>query len=290
MYRFELLEPTSLQEAFSLLEEHGDDAKVMAGGTALVLLMKQRLLNPGYLVSIMNIPGLADIRWDPASGLTIGGLARHADVEKHPAVKEHYPALHETMHHVAQPRVRNMATLGGNLCHADPMQDPGSTLIAHRATVVLSSAAGERELPLEDFFVDYYTTAIEPNEILTAIKVPAPKANSGAAHIKFTPRSVEDYATVGVAAVVVTPGAGSRKIEDISIGFNSVAPASFRAAAAEDILRGKELTDELLEQAAQAAMEQADPTPDVRGSADYKRDMTGVFLKRAVKAALENVR
>ena len=174
-----------------------------------------------------------------------------------------------------------MATVGGNLSHGDPLTDPGASFIALDAEVTLRSSRGERTLSVEDFFVDYYETALEPDEILTSIHVPPP-AGPGWSHFKFTPRSEEDFATVGVA--VTMTGAGSR-CEDVRIGLNSVGPTIFRARAAEDILRGKEVTPAVLEQAGAAAAEASDPIEDVRGSSDYKRELVAVFVRRAVEQA-----
>ncbi len=290
MVKFELLEPETLDEAFQLMEEHGDNARLMAGGTALVLLMKQRLLNPDYLIHLMNIKELAEITFDPKEGLRIGSLVRHAEIEWFDGLRETYPALFHTFHDVAQPRVRNMATIGGNLCHADPTQDPGSTLIALGATVELAKPGSRRSLPVEEFFSDYYETVIEENEILTEVSVPAPKPNTGQYHIKFTPRTVQDYATVGVAVWIEIEGEGNERCKDIRIAFNSVAPTIIRATAAEDVLRGNEISDELLVEAGEAAAGQADPTDDVRGSADYKTDMVKVFTKRCTLGALAAVK
>ena len=289
MVKFELLEPETLDEALQLMEKHGDSARLMAGGTALVLLMKQRLLNPDYLIHLTKIKGLSEITFDPKEGLRIGSLVKHAEIEWFSGLTEIYPALFHTFHDVAQPRVRNMATVGGNLCHADPTQDPGSILIALGASVELAKLGSRRSLPLEEFFIDYYETVIEENEILTEVSIPAPKPNSGQYHIKFTPRTVQDYATVGVAVWIETEGAGSKRCNDIRIAFNSVAPTIIRATAAEDVLRGKEITDELLVEAGEAAAGQSDPTDDVRGSAEYKTDMVKVFTKRCTLGAIAAV-
>ena len=280
--KFEYLAPTSLDEACGLLQEHHGDAKLLAGGTALVMWMRMGLLSPGYVIDLERVPGLDGIDYDPADGLRIGASVKHRDLELCPEVQEHYPLLRETFYKVAQPRIRLMATVGGNLSHGDPLTDPGASFIALDAEVTLRSSRGERTLTVEDFFVDYYETALEPDEILTSIRVPPP-AGPAWSHIKFTPRSEEDFATVGVA--VTMTGEGSR-CDDVRIGLNSVGPTIFRAQAAEDVLRGREITPALVEEAGAAAADASDPIEDVRGSSDYKRELAAVFVRRAVEQAV----
>ena len=279
--KFEYLAPTSLDEACALLQEHEGDAKLLAGGTALVMWLRMGLLSPGYVIDLENVPGLDGITYDPADGLRIGAGVKHRDLELCPEVQEHYPLLRETFHKVAQPRIRLMATVGGNLSHGDPMTDPGASFMALDAEVTLRGSRGERTLSVEEFFVDYYETALEPDEILTSIHVPPP-AGAVWSHIKFTPRSEEDFATVGVA--VTLTGAGGR-CDDARVALNSVGPTIFRARAAEDVLRGRDLSPARLEEAGAAAADASDPIEDVRGSSDYKRDLTAVFVRRALEQA-----
>ena len=190
MIKFDYQEPANLQETFALLEQHGDDARVIAGGTALIIWMRQRLLMPKLVVSLGRIPNFGTITFNEHDGLSIGAGARHRDIELSPVVKQHYPLLHETFRKVAQPRIRNMGTIGGNLAGGDPLTDPGASLIALDAEVTLASSKGQRRIPLEDFFVDYYQTALNPGEILTEIRVP-PSKRPAWSNIKFTPRSLE---------------------------------------------------------------------------------------------------
>ena len=154
MIRFDYHEPRSVKDACALLDEHGDDARLIAGGTALLIMMRMKLLNPRVVVSLAKLPDFEAIRFDAKTGLTIGAGARHRDIELHPAVREHYPLLHETYQKVAQPRIRNMATIGGNLCQGDPLTDPGASLMALDASVVLRSSKGERTISLDEFFID----------------------------------------------------------------------------------------------------------------------------------------
>lgn len=283
LVNFDYFEPTSLAEACQLLDEHGSDAKLLAGGTALVMWMRMRLLNPKAVISLEKIPDFDQITFDKADGLRIGAGAKHRDMELSAAVQQHYPILHETFYKIAQPRIRLMATVGGNLSHGDPMTDPGATFMALDGEVSLLSSAGERTMTVEDFFVDYYETALEPGEILTEIRVPPPTPAMGWSHIKFTPRSEEDFATVGVALTV--SGKGTR-CEDVRVALNSVGTKIFRARGAEEILRGNEATAARLAAMGKAAAEESDPIEDVRGSSEYKRELVEVFVRRAAEEAL----
>jgi carbon-monoxide dehydrogenase medium subunit len=283
MIRFDYQEPTTLKKALSLMEKHGDDARVIAGGTSLIIMMRQRLLMPKVVISLGRIPKLDSITYNAKDGLRIGAGARHRDIELSPAVTEHYPLLHETFRKVAQPRIRNMGTVGGNLAGGDPLTDPGASLIALDAEVTLTSSKGRRRLRLDEFFIDYYQTALEPGELLTEIHVP-PAVRPGWSHIKFTPRSIEDFATVGVA---VTLKANNGTCEDVRVGLNSVASTIVRARKAEDVLRGKPIDDVTLKEMGEVASTECDPTDDNRGSAEYKLDLVKVLVRRAVQEAYQ---
>jgi carbon-monoxide dehydrogenase medium subunit len=285
MVRFDYQEPTTLKKAFSLMEKHGDDARVIAGGTSLIIMMRQRLLTPKVVIGLGRIPRFDRITYNPKDGLRIGAGARHRDIELSAPVKKHYPLLRETFRKVAQPRIRNMGTVGGNLAGGDPLTDPGASLIALDAEVTLSSSKGQRRLRLDEFFIDYYQTALEPGELLTEIHVPPPQ-RSGWSHIKFTPRSVEDFATVGVA---ITLQARNGTCEDVRVGLNSVASTIVRARKAEEVLRGKTIDDATLQEMGEVASTECDPTDDNRGSADYKREMVKVLVRRAAQEALQRV-
>ena len=283
MIKFDYLEPATLQEAFASIGEQGDDARVIAGGTSLLIMMRQRLLMPKVLISLGNIPNFDRITYDAKDGLRIGAGARHRDIEVSPVVKQHYPLLQETFRKVAQPRIRNMGTIGGNLSAGDPLTDPGASLIALAAEVTLASAKGQRTLPVEEFFIDYYETALQPGEIVTEIHVP-PAQRTAWSHIKFTPRSVEDFATVGVALTLKTANGAC---QDVRLALNSVASTILRAKRAEEVLRGQRLTDSTLRQAGEIASTEVDPTDDNRGSAEYKREMVKVLVRRAAHEALQ---
>jgi aerobic carbon-monoxide dehydrogenase medium subunit len=285
MIRFDYQEPTTLKKVLALMEKHGDDSRVMAGGTSMIIMMRQRLLSPKVIISLARLPKFDRISYSPQDGLRIGAGARHRDIELAKAVQQHYPLLHETFRKVAQPRIRNMGTVGGNLAVGDPLTDPGASLIALDAEVTLTSSKGQRTLPLDQFFVDYYQTAMEPSELLTEIHVPPP-TRSCWAHIKFTPRSVEDFATVGVA---LTLDVKNGVCEDVRLGLNSVASTIVHAKQAEAVIRGKAINDELLREMGEVAASECDPTDDNRGSAEYKRELVKVLVGRAVQEACQRV-
>ena len=201
MLPFEYRTPKNLKEVHASLREFGTDAKLISGGTALVIMMKQRLVRPSCLVSLRSVRGLNGIEVKDG-GLSIGGLATHREVETSSLVRRRLPVLSETYHHVATIRVRNTASVGGGLAHADPNQDPPPTLIALGATVKATSANGSRVIPLDEFFTDYYETVLNPDEIITEVFVPKLPPNSGSAYLKFLPRTADDYATVSAAAVL----------------------------------------------------------------------------------------
>jgi len=283
MIKFDYHEPTTLKKVFSLMEKYGEEARVIAGGTSLIIMMRQRLLTPKVVISLARIPKFQKITYNTKDGLRIGAGARHRDIELAAVVQKHYPLLQETFRKVAQPRIRNMGTVGGNLAGGDPLTDPGASLIALDAEVTLCSSEGQRWLPLDEFFIDYYQTALEPGELLTEIHVPPPQ-RPGWCHIKFTPRSIEDFATVGVA---ITLQARNGTCEDVRLGLNSVASTIVRAKKAEAVLRGKSIDDATVQKMGEVAATECDPMDDNRGSAEYKREMVKVLVRRAATEALK---
>lgn len=288
MIPFEYRTPKNLKEVYATLKEFGGDAKLLAGGTALVIMMKQRLVRPSCLVALRNVRGLNGIAVKDG-GLSIGGLATHREVESSALLRRRLPMLAETFHHVATIRIRNMATVGGGLAHADPNMDPPPSLIALGATVKATSASGSRVIPLDQFFKDYYETVLNPDEIITEVFVPKVAANSGAAYIKFLPRTADDYATVSAAAVL-TLDKSNRTIADVRIALGSVGVTPIRATEAEAVLRGQPLKAEAFAEAGEKAKGAVDPVSDFRGSAAYKKDMAAVFVRRALEKALADIR
>lgn len=284
MTPFEYRTPKSLKEAQQTLREFGTDAKLIAGGTALIIMMKQRLVRPTCLINLQALKSLKTI--EPKNGaVRIGSLATHREVENSPLVKRSLPLLAETYHHVATVSVRNMATVGGGLAHADPNQDPPPTLIALGASVKASSPNGSRVVPLEEFFTDYYESVLQPDEVITEVLVPRLPPNSAGAYMKFLPRTADDYATVSAAAVVTLEP--NRKIfKDVRIALGSVGTTPVRAREAEAVLRGQPVKPEALREAGEKAKGEVDPISDLRGSAEYKREMAAVFVRRALEKAL----
>ncbi|MCH7842042.1 MAG: xanthine dehydrogenase family protein subunit M [Chloroflexi bacterium] len=283
MIDFEYHAPTSLDEVFGLLDQYGDDARVMAGGTALVIQMKQRLSQPSHVVGLRRVGGLNSIEKTP-EGVRIGALCTQRQVENSPLIGEEFPLLADTFRKVATPRIRNMATIGGGLVNGDPNQDPPPSLIALGASAVMTSKKGDRVVALEDLFIDYYETDVQPGEVLTSVLVPRAPSGSGSVYLKFLPRTADDYGTVSVAAVVSREQNGDCK--DIRIVLGSVGVTPIRAKQAEDALRGKPLTDENIRAAAALVKDAVDPLEDFRGSAEYKTDMAEVFARRAVEQAM----
>jgi carbon-monoxide dehydrogenase medium subunit len=287
MIPFEYRTPRSLKEVHQELKEFGSDAKLIAGGTALIIMMRQRLVRPSCLISLRSVRGLNGIA-QKDGGLRIGGLTTYREVETSSLVRRRVPLLAETCRHIATIRVRNMATVGGGLAHADPNQDPPPTLIALGATLKAASANGSRVIPVEEFFTDYYETVLKPDEIITEIFVPRLPANSGAAFLKFLPRTADDYATVSAAAVVTLDRA-KRIFTDVRIALGSVGTTPIRAREAEAVLRGQPVKADALREAAEKAKEAVDPVSDFRGSAAYKKEMAGVFVRRALEKALQAI-
>ena len=280
---FDLHQPTSLDEATALLARHGDDAVVMAGATALVLLMKQGLLRPAHVVDLRRLDALRGVRRKDGS-LWIGALATHREAERSADVRAHCPALSATFASVATIRIREQATVGGNVAHADPAQDPPGMLVALDAVAEIAGPNGaRREAPLDGFFVDHLTTSLAPSEIVTGIRVPALAAGTRATYIKFLPGSQDDYATVSVAATLrVADG----RVADARVVLGAAGPTPIRARAVEDALRGDAPTPQRVRDAAALAREAVDPVSDGRGSADYKREMARVWTERAMSSLL----
>ena len=286
MNAFDYRTPRTVDEALAILSEYGEDARVIAGGTALVTMLRQQLVRPGCLVSLRDVGGLD--RVEAANGsLRLGALVTHRQSETSPLVRERIPVLAETFRREATVRIRHMATLGGALAHADPNQDPPVTLLALGARVQIRGAGGSRELAIDEFFRDYYESALAPGEIVTGVTVPVPAAGSGAAFVKFLPRTADDYATVAVAAIVTSDGDRCR---DARIALGSVGVTPLRGRAAEALLSGERMSDGLLEAAGEAVKGEVDPLSDHRGSAAYKRDMAAVMVRRALTQAWEAAR
>ena len=283
MIDFEYHAPTSLDQVFDLLEQYGDDSRVMAGGTALVIQMRSEEHTSEHVIGMRRVGSLNAIESTP-EGLRIGALCTQRQIENSELVGKELPLVADTFRKVATPRIRNMATIGGGLVNGDPNQDPPPSLIALGASAVMTSKSGDRVVLLEEFFIDYYETDVQPGEILTSVMAPHAPAGSGSVYLKFLPRTADDYGTVNVAAVVSKEQDGTCKDVRIVLGAAGVTP--IRAKDAEDALRGKPLTDENIRAAAALVKDAVDPLEDFRGSAEYKTDMAEVFARRAVEQAM----
>lgn len=280
---FEYLRPSTLPEAVALLQRHGDEAKILSGGQSLIPMMKLRLARPAYLIDINRISGLAYIK-EEGGFLKIGGLTHEAEVEASPLIRSKYPLLMDTASVIADPQVRNMATVGGNLAHGDPANDHPATMMALGAQVVATGTKGERTVPIEDFFVSLFTTALKPDEILTEIRIPIPPARSGGAYFKLE-RKVGDFATAAAAVQLTLDGSGT--VQKIGIGLTNVGPTPLKARKAEESLRGKKPDASAITQAAQLAAESSQPSSDLRGPEEYKRGLVKELTRRALTRALE---
>ncbi len=288
MNAFDYRAPRALDEALAILREYGDDGRVIAGGTALVTMMRQRLVQPRCVVSLRDVEGLGRIEVRNGA-VRLGALVTHREAETSPLLQERLPVLAETFRRVGTIRIRHMATVGGALAHADPNQDPPVTLIALGASVEIQRAGGRRESPIEKFFRDYYEPALEPGELVTAVTVPLLPAASGASFIKFLPRTADDYATVAVAVRVTLEPDGER-CREARLALGSVATTPLRAREAEALLAGARLDESLVKAVGDAAKRATDPLDDHRGSAAYKREMTAVMVGRALTQAWEAAR
>jgi carbon-monoxide dehydrogenase medium subunit len=282
--RFEYHRPDSLEEALQLLAEHGDEAKVLAGGQSLIPVMKLRLAAPAHLIDISRL-GMDSIA-EADGHLAIGALARHRDLERSDLLKARYPVMAAAAPLISDPIVRNLGTIGGSLCHADPAGDWGSVMLALQASVVLRSGRGERELPISEFLQDTFTTALEPDEILTEVRVPQPAGSSGGTYLKME-RKVGDFATVA-AALHLSLSNGT--IERAGIGLTAVGSKNLQATDAEASLAGAEPTEAAFAEAGRLAAETSSPVTDVRGSAEYKRHIVDVYVRRGLATALEKAR
>ena len=282
---FEYAAPETLDEALALLGQQGEDAKILAGGQSLIPLLKLRLASPGYLIDLNRIKGL-DFLEEAGGVLRIGPLVRHKTAERSPLLASRYPVLAEAAPQVSDPIVRNLGTVVGSIAHADPAGDWGSVMLALDAEFVLRSQKATRTVKARDFFQGPFSTALQPDEVLTEIRIPARRRPTGGAYLKLE-RKVGDFATVGVA---VNLEMEDGKVRSAGIGLTAVGPQNIKATQAEEVLRGASFTDAVIKEAAQRAAAASDPKTDQRGSAEYKRNVVRVFTERGLKRAYEGAR
>lgn len=279
MRDFDFLEPVSVQEASRMLIDLGDECRLMAGGTALMLALRQRMLNPTHIVSLARLDSLRGITFDTHKGLRIGALARHCDVAASPLVQQHYPMLASMAARLANPQVRNQGTIGGNLCYGDPATDPPGCLMALDAQVVLANSTGERVLGVEEFLVDYYITAIEPDEVVVEIRVPVPGPDACGSYTRFLRTAAEHRPLVNVSLLARRNGA---QCQSARLVVGASVPVSRRVRRAEEFLAGKTVTLDIAHEAADMVATDIEPLSDSRGSADYRRDMVRVVTRRTI--------
>jgi carbon-monoxide dehydrogenase medium subunit len=285
--RFDLVLPRSIDDCIKSLTEHGTDAKVVAGGTDLLPQLKNGLLKPPCVVDLSGVPALRALSDDGPRGLRIGAAVTARALELDPRLRSAYPAVAESAALIGSVQVRNLATVGGNLCNAAPSADMAPPLLALDAEAIIAGPNGRRQVPLAAFFVGVRRTVLAPNELLVEIALPAREARSGGHYLRHTPRRELDIAVVGVASQITLTDGVCRQAR---IALASVAPTPVRAAAAEAALAGQALSPELIERAAGLAVDAARPISDQRGSADFRRHLVRVLTRRTLTVALERAR
>ena len=280
--RFDYHRPATIDEALDLLAELGDDAKVLAGGQSLIPMMKLRFASPAHLVDINRVAGLDAIE-ERDGELHIGALVRHNELARSDLLRESYPMISAAAPQIADPIVRNLGTIGGSLTHCDPSGDLGAVMLAANARVVLKSTTGEREVPVTEFLESTFQSSIEPNEILTSVRLQSPTGNYGGTYLKLE-RKIGDYATVAVATRLLM---SNGSIGSAGIGLTSVGLTNIKATEAEDALAGQAPSQELFAEAGRLAAAASSPVTDVRGSETYKRHMVEVYVRRGLSTAAE---
>jgi len=283
---FEYLEPLTIKEAVALLSKYGNKAKVLAGGTDLVPLMKEKRLSPECVISIRRIAELDYIRLDRDNGLSMGALTTIRSIEQSQQLLPTYGLISQAASQLASTSVRNVATIGGNICNAVPSADMLPSLIALSAVTKLVSHTGERTVPIEDFFTGPGATVLKADELFTEIRIPRPQAHTAGVYIKYSTRGGEDLALVGVAALLtLDPANESYTAAKVVLG--AVAPTPMRARKAEEMLRGEKIGKGLAEKAARTASSESSPIDDIRGSAEYRREMIKIVARDAIMRAAE---
>jgi aerobic carbon-monoxide dehydrogenase medium subunit len=281
---FDYYAPASVAQAVQMLNDCGPDSKILAGGQSLIPAMRFRLTVPAVLIDINGLTDLSYIREDNGH-LALGAMTREANLENSELVNAKYHLLADATKMIADPLVRNMATVGGNIAHADPANDHPAVMLAYNAVIIAQGANGQRAIPVDEFFVGLFESALASDEVLTEIRIPRPGANSAGAYVKME-RKVGDYA-ISAAGVQLTMDGDT--CTAARIGLTNVSAIPMRATNAENILIGQKLTAEVIEEAGRAAAAECDPSADLRGGVDYKRDITRVMLKRAIRQAAERI-
>jgi aerobic carbon-monoxide dehydrogenase medium subunit len=284
--QFNYESPGTLAEAISLLQKHGEEAKILSGGHSLIPMMKLRFASPEYLIDINNIPGLAYIK-EEAGVVKIGALTREVEIEHSDLLRKHFPIFPDVTKQIADPQVRNRGTIGGNLAHGDAANDHPAVMLALNATIIATGPGGVRSIPIDEFFFGFYQTALQHGDILTEIQIPVPPKGTGSAYHKLE-RKVGDYATAGCAVQITVDAKGV--CTAAGIGLTNVNSTPLRAVRSEQALIGKPITDATIAEAAKFASEDCSPSSDLRGSEEYKRHCVAVLIKRMVKQAQERIK
>jgi carbon-monoxide dehydrogenase medium subunit len=284
---FEYFAPKTVKEALSLLSQYKEGAKIIAGGQSILVVMRQRLLTPEYVIDIKGLSALDYIKYDEGKDLRIGALTPHRTIEKSPVIQKHFGVLSEMEENLATIQTRNWGTIGGNLCHGDPAGDPATIFIVLKAKLKLASSTGERVIDMEEFSKDYLEVALGPGEMLTEIQIPTPAPHTGTAYEKLMVMK-GDMGVIGAAVSITLDSKGS--CQDARIVLSNCSAVPLRAKKAEKVLIGKAINDARLAEAGEVASSEADPPADVHGSVEYRREMIKVFVKRAAQKALEKAR
>lgn len=283
---FTYLKPESLKEALSMLSEHGESAHVIAGGQSLLIVMREGMVTTDYLVDIKHLKELDYIKYDPKDGLRIGATTTHRAVEFSEAVQKNYKALHDVEDRLANMQIRNWGTIGGNIAHADPAEDPATVYLAYDAELTLQSSKGSRTIPVDDFLLGFYETAAEHDELVTEIHIPAPEPKTGSAFTKFTLLEND----LGVASVTVRVTLDGDKCKSVAIALGCVGDKTLRAREAEALLVGKSYDEKLFEEAGKVASDNCEPNADIHATAETRKQEVAVLTKRMLKKAWERAK
>ncbi len=284
---FTYLKPDSLKEALSMLAEYGEDAKLICGGQSLLIVMREGMVTTDYLIDIKHLSELDYVKFDEKEGCKIGATTTHRSVEHSDIIKKNYQALVEVEDRVASVQVRNWGSFGGNVAHADPAEDPATFLLAYDAKIKLASKDGERVVPVDDFFLGYYETAMEQGEMITEIQIPAPEPKTGSAFTKFTLLE-NDLGVASCTAKIVLDNSGKCKSAAIALGC--VDERAIRISKAESLLVGKSYDEKLFEEVQKIVLDEIDPVADIHATAETRKHQAGVLAKRMTKLAWERAK
>jgi carbon-monoxide dehydrogenase medium subunit len=285
---FVYLKAKTIKETLGLLEQHKDDYKIICGGQSLLILMRQGLVAPKNLIDIKSVKELSYIKFKPKQGLKIGATTTHREIKKSSLIKKHYPLLADMEENLASVQTRNWGSVGGNLAHGDPAGDPGPIFMALNASVKMANSERERTIPIEEFFVDYFETALEEGELLIEVQLPAIPPKTATVYEKFN--IIKNDQGIASVAASITMGDDHGNCKDVRIVLGAAAPTPIRAKKAEKLLRGQKLDNGLLEKIGKKAYEEADPVTDVHATEEFRRYLIKALTKRMVRKAWEQAK